>query len=313
MDARSPTDIVPTRLTLRQLFYFVIVAEELNFHRAAARLHVSQPPLTQRIQAMERDLGVRLFTRTGKQIELTEAGRVVLAEAKSTLALANRVWEMARRARQGEIGNLRVSVVISASFVRAFSEATEAFQRDYPGVFLDLDHHTTSRNAIEALQQRKIDICVIRRAELQWDGTEQMVIAHDRLMLVLPSNHPQARAEKIALRSIVEERFIPQKGFLFKQTEKLWTRSGLMPRIGRKADTGLAALALVAAGFGNTILPSTLGAIQMPNVVWKTIDTDEQWTSSSIVMLYRTDAHNAKVQSRFVDYVRRFSAVSHSP
>src|SRR5215471_13292249 len=104
MDARTRTSSVPLQVTLRQLFYFVTVAEERQFSRAAERLHISQPPLTQRIQALERDLGVQLFTRMGNQIELTEAGRAVLVEAKTILAQAERVQEVARRAKQGETG-----------------------------------------------------------------------------------------------------------------------------------------------------------------------------------------------------------------
>jgi len=305
--------LTPAHLTLKQLSYFVVLAEERHFRRAAARLHVTQPPLTQRIQALERDLGVALFMRDGHRVELTEAGRLVLAEAQATLAQADRVCEVARQAGRGEAGDLRVSVVISGSFVRTFSEATEAFQRDYPGVALDLVQ-TTCRGAIDALQQRKSDICVLRRAGPPLTGIEQMVIARDRLMLVLPANHPKALAEKVALSDVADERFIQfsseKSVALFKQIEGLWTRTGLVPRVTQKAESGLAILALVAAGFGNAVLPSTLKGSDTPNVVWKPIDVDDQWTSSSILMLYRTEARNEKVQSRFIDYVRRFSAES---
>jgi len=301
-------------LTLRQLFYFVIVAEELNFHRAAARLHVSQPPLTQRIQAMERDLGVQLFTRTGKQIELTEAGRVVLAEAKSTLAQANRVWEMARRAGQGEVGTLRVSVGTSAYLLRAFREAVEAFRRDYPGVVLDLVQ-TTCRRAFEDLEQRRIDTCALRRVGRLLDGVHQIVIGRDRLMLVLPSNHPKAGSEKVTLDDVVAERFIQFSSErastnLHKQIAEIWARAGLVPHDVQIGEGGLAILVMVARGFGNAILPSVLSGIHVPNVVWKPIGVDEQWTSSPVVLLYRIDAQNESVQSRFVDYVRRFSTES---
>src|SRR5215470_5174967 len=95
MDTRAQNNAIRAQLTLRQLSYFVAVAEERHFHRAAARLHIRQPPLTQRIQAMERDLGIQLFARTGNRIELTEGGRLVFAEAKATLAQADRVQEVA--------------------------------------------------------------------------------------------------------------------------------------------------------------------------------------------------------------------------
>jgi DNA-binding transcriptional LysR family regulator len=300
-----------TKLSLRQLRCFVTVAEELHFRRAAERLHISQPPLTQRIQEMERDLGVELFLRAGHRVELTEAGRLVLAEARATLAQADRVREVARLAAQGEAGNLRVSVVVSASFIPAFNEATNAFQRDYPSVTLELTE-TTSRGAVEALQQRRTDICVVRRGAPVLDGVQQTELARDHLMLVLPSNHRKAAASKVALRDVVDERFIAFASenslTLSGQVMGLWSRLGLTPRVAQKADNALAILGLVAAGFGNAILPSTVSAIHIPNVIWKPIDMDEQWTASAIVVLYRSDFRNEKLQSRFIEYIERYAS-----
>ena len=299
------------KLSLRQLRCFVTVAEELHFRRAAERLHISQPPLTQRIQEMERDLGVELFLRAGHRVELTEAGRLVLAEAQATLTQADRVREVARLAAQGEAGNLRVSVVVSASFIPAFNEATNAFQRDYPKVTLELTE-TTSRGAMEALQQRKIDICVVRRGVQLIEGVQQMELARDQLMLVMPYNHPKATAAKVALQDVADERFIAFASenslTLSGQVMGLWSRLGLTPRVAQKADNALAILGLVAAGVGNAILPSTVSAIHIPNVVWKPIDMDEQWTASAIVMLYRSDFRNEKLQSRFIEYVERYAS-----
>jgi DNA-binding transcriptional LysR family regulator len=300
---------VPAQLTLRQLSYFVAVAEECHFRRAAARLHVSQPPLTQRIQALERDLGVQLFTRSGGHVELTEAGHVVLREAQATLAQAERVREVARQVGQGEAGRLRVSVVISAPFVPGFSEATHAFQRDNPAVVLEMAENT-ARTSIEALRQRKVDMCVVRKVAPELTGVEQILIGNDQLMLVLPSTHPLAAADKVALRDIAEERFIQfateHSIGLHRHVTELWTRAGLVPRTTQSAQNGLALLALVSAGFGNAILPSTLRNINMPKVVWKTIDMDEQLTASPLMLVYRADGQNEKVQRRFIEYIKRF-------
>ena len=301
-------------LTLRQLSYFVAVAEERHFRRAAERLRISQPPLTQRIQAMERDLGVQLFKRKGRMIELTEAGRLVFTEAQAALAQVDRVREAARKAEQGESGTLRVAVVISAPFVPAFSEATKAFKRDHPGVVLELTQ-TNASDGVEALRQGKIDICLIRRVSLYLDGLGQMTVARDHLMLVLPESHPKAAAEKLSLSELAEERFILYSGAkrtaLYGHIMDVWARTGLTPRVAQEAENGLAILALVAAGFGNAILPSTLRGIHMPNVVWKQIDMDERWTSSSIIMLYRGEALNEKLPSRFISYVQQHSSDMH--
>jgi DNA-binding transcriptional LysR family regulator len=171
------------------------------------------------------------------------------------------VREVAHQAGQGEAGNLRIAVVISAPFIPAFSEATNAFQRDSPGVVLDLIQ-TTSRGALEAFQQHKVDICVIRRAESRLNGLQHVVVAQDRLMLVLPSNHPKALSEKVALGDVAEERFIQFSSensiALYRQIMGLWERTGNIPRTAQKAESALAILALVAAGFGNAILPSII-------------------------------------------------------
>jgi len=321
MEQRATNNIAPVqlslrqlslRLSLRQLFYFVTIAEERRFSRAAERLHISQPPLTQRIQALERDLGVQLFTRTGHQVELTEGGRLILAEVKSMLGQADRVQEVANRIRQGQMGSLRVSVRSSASFVPSFGEAIEAFRRDHPGVALNMIQMQCNA-AIEALQQNKLDACVLRRLGPAIDGINEIVIVRDRMMLVLPSRHRMAAAPKVALDDVIDEPIIiyaNEKTPLYKQTMGLWTRNGLAPRIILKSESGLTMLGMVAGGLGNTILPSTLSQIQAPNVVWKPIDIDSHLTSSALIMCYRATGENEKVLSKFVDCIRRFASQS---
>jgi DNA-binding transcriptional LysR family regulator len=300
------------QLTIRQLSCFVAVAEELHFRRAAQRLHMSQPPLTQRIQAMEQDLGVQLFKRIGRRTELTDVGRAVLIEARGALAQVERVRVVARQAQEGKTGTIRAAVVISVAFTRAFNEATKAFRSDYPGVVLDLVH-ANAGPAIEALRQRKIDICLVRRPAVPPRELEQVTVAKDRLMLVLPSGHPKAGAEKVSLPDIVNEPFISfpaEKVVLHKKIVELWAQAGLRPPVGQEGENGLAILTLVASGFGNAILPSSLNLIQMPNVVWKLIDMDDQWTESFIDILYRPDALLEKHQRRFIEYVRHHSSES---
>jgi DNA-binding transcriptional LysR family regulator len=303
---------VPSRLTVKQLSCFVAVAEEGHFRRAAQRLHMTQPPLTQRIQAMERDLGVQLFMRTNKRVELTQTGRLVLAEAQAALVQIERVQEVARQAESGEMGTLRLAFVIAAPFLPGFNEATRAFQRDYPRVVFEVTQ-ANSGQAIEALRQRKVDMCVIRRLPQHLNGFEELTVAHDRLMLVLPATHPRALAEKIPLCDVADERFIifpgEQNAALYRHIMDVWARAGYAPRVAQTGENGLAILTLVAAGFGIAMLPSTLDGLRMPNVVWKRIDMDDQLTTSSIIMLYRTEALNEKIQSRFVEYVQQHCSV----
>lgn len=298
-------------LSLKQLSYFVAVAEEQHFHRAAARLHISQPPLTQRIQAMERDLGVQLFKRKGRLIELTQAGRLVLAEARAALAQVDRVRETARKAEQGQAGTLRVAVVISATFIPAFNQATEAFKRDYPGVAVDLSW-TVSGEGIRALRERKVDLCLIRQGSLSLHGLAPITVARDRLMLVLPANHPKAMQDRVALEEVAQDRFIlfpaAKRTAIYGRIMDAWAQSGLTPRIVQETESGLTILALVAAGWGNSILPSTLAGMHVPNVIWKPIDIDERLTSSSLLMLCREEAINETLPSRFLGYVEHYAS-----
>jgi DNA-binding transcriptional LysR family regulator len=300
---------VQLNLSLRQLLYFVTVAEEKHFRRAAERLHISQPPLTQRIQSMERDLGVQLFRRSGRHVELTEAGRMVLAEAQAALAQVERLREVARRAEKGETGNVRIGLTTSVPFIPAFTKATKAFQHDYPAVVLNLSQTISSR-AIDDIRQRKLDICLIRQVPVPV-GMRQVTVARDELMLVLPSGHPKANAEKIALDEVADERFIvyhgEQRNALHAHIMDVWARTGITPRVTQQAENGLAILSLVAAGFGIALLPSSLNAIRIDDIVWKDIDMDNKFTASAIVMMYRADAENDRIQSRFVDYIKSYA------
>src|SRR6185295_3404996 len=150
------------QVSLHQLRCFVTVAEELHFRRAAEKLHMSQPPLTQRIRNMERDLGVELFRRSGNKVELTDAGKMVLKASKETLAQAETVHQVAQRAARGECGRIRVGLTFPALFFHSIQQAMRAFQKDYPNVSLDLAQFS-SGPALQALRQWKLDMCLMRR------------------------------------------------------------------------------------------------------------------------------------------------------
>jgi DNA-binding transcriptional LysR family regulator len=296
-------------ISLRQLRCFVTVAQELHFSRAAGKLNMRQPPLTQRIQDMERDLGVDLFRRTGSKVELTEAGQMVLNSAKETLAQADAFCEAAKRAARGECRQIRVGLTIAALFFRSIQLAMRALQEDYPDVSLDLVH-ISSGSALEVLRQRKIDLCLMRpfSAPLPPD-CEGTTIERDRLMLLLPVGHPQARAEKVPLSAIVDERFISltRKKALYDQIMNLWVQSGLKPRVAQEAQNGPAVMALVAAGLGLGILPSSLQAIRFEHIVWKTIEIDDRWTMTSLDLVYHKDALAERAPARFIECLRRYS------
>jgi len=299
------------RISLRQLHYFITVAEELHFRRAAKRLKISQPPLTQRIKDMERGLGVELFRRLGGRIELTDAGRIVLKSARDVLTQAEGLREVAQRVARGEYGKIRIGLTMTALFFDSIRQAMRSFQQEHPGVALEL-MLITSGTALAMLRERKLDLCLIRAfpGEVPPD-CENIVIARDGLMLVLPAGHKLADRRRVRLSAIVDENYVSlsaRRGTaMYHQVTDLWDKSGLKPRITQEADNGPAVLALVAAGFGNAVLPSVLQAIRFDHVLWKKIDTDDRWTNSSMNLVYHGDTLAERAAARLVEYLRQRS------
>src|SRR5690242_5136838 len=226
---------------------------------------MSQPPLTQRIKDMERELGIQLFHRRGKNVELTDAGRMVLRSAREVLAQTDGMFEVAQRAARGEYGHIKIGLTMTALFFDSIRHTMRMFQQKHPDVVLEL-MLITSGTALESLRHRKLDLCLVRT----FPGPvppdcENTIIARDRLMLVLPAGHRLAEQERVPLSAIACENYISlsaRRGTAMQyQTRNLWERCGLEPRITQEADNGPAVLALVAAGFGNAVLPSVLQAI----------------------------------------------------
>ena len=302
------------RLSLRQLRCFVTVAEELHFRRAAERLHMSQPPLTQRIQDMERDLGVELFRRTGNKVELTDAGRMVLKGARETLAQADGIWEAAQRAARGECGHIRIGLVNTALFFDPIQQAIRRFQHEHPDVSLELTH-VSSGPALENIRQHKLDVALVRSfpGSLPSD-CEQVVLARDRLMLVMSADDAQAQARRVPLSAMVDKNFLSlacKRGIgAHAQVMQLWERSGLKPRLAQEAANGPAVIALVAAGLGYTILPSSFQVIRFERVVWKMIETNDRWTETSLNLIFRKDTLAERVPAAFIECLQRHSSAA---
>jgi DNA-binding transcriptional LysR family regulator len=303
------------QISLRQLRYFVTVAEELHFRRAAEKLNMSQPPLTQRIRDLERDLGVELFRRVGHTVNLTDAGRVVLEAAKETLAQAESLREVAHRAARGEYGHIRLGLTTTALFFDPIQQGMRSFQQHYPDVLLDL-MHVSSGSSLEGIRQHKLHAALVRAfpAPLPSD-CEEIVLGHDRLMLVLPAGHPRAETESIPLGALVDEKFISlsrKRGTaLHAQITHLWERSGLKPRIAQEAENGPAVMALVAGGLGYSILPTSFRVIRFQNVVWKAIEVDDSWTRTSLNLLYLKDTLRERIPATLIECLRSHS-VSHN-
>ena len=297
-------------MDLRQFRYFVVLAEELHFTRAAQRLSIGQPPLSLQIQAIERELGTELLKRNRRKVELTEAGKLFLEEAKAALAQAERAVETAKRAARGEIGTLRVGFTPSAPFAPSFTRAVRAYRLALPDVHLSL---TLSRSAplVDALRIGGMDLALIRPAAtspLPADITAVPVL-RDRLMLVLPAQHRLAkRKNAVALEDLAAEPFVlrprgPGAAF-YEQVYELCGRAGFAPLLAQEAHEAPTILGLVAVGVGLSILPACFRAIQIPDVVWREIAVGEE-AVSTLLLVYHRKAAATPQRSRFIDLVHQ--------
>ena len=191
-------------IELRHLRYFIAVAEELHFGHAAARLNISQPPLSQQIQALELQIGARLLARTNRSVSLTAAGKQFLADSRQILSLVDDAAARAERLHQGEAGELRIGFTSSAPFIRAVSDTLSLFRREYPDVHLQTREMNT-REQIAPLIEGTLDMGLLRNTSLP-ETLNHAVIVHEPLMAMIPHDHPLASKSVVTLAELAKER-----------------------------------------------------------------------------------------------------------
>ena len=272
-------------MELRHLRYLVAVAEELNFTRAAARLHIAQPPLSQQIRQLELELGVSLFHRTKHQVRLTDAGEAVLQEARQTLAQANRVGIAARRVSEGVSGNLQVG--FSSSVPHTMLPAIlRAFRSRFPDVRLTL-HERSTEEQLESLAAGTIDVGFLRLPVE--DAPAALVvkpILREALILALPKRHPLVRLGAVPVRALAKEPFIlfPRHVApgLYDQIGEICRRAGFKPAIAQEAMQIQTIISLVSAGLGVAIVPRSIHTLHREHVVYRTLKGSNAITEMAI-------------------------------
>jgi DNA-binding transcriptional LysR family regulator len=270
-------------MELRHLRYFIAVAEELHFTRAAARLHIGQPPLSQQIQALEKEVGAQLFERSKRWVRLTEAGKFFLDDARKILALSDRAMATARRASIGEIGELRVGFTSSMPFTIILQRVVNLYRQRYPQVTLSLQEMSSARQ-IEAINHRTLDLGFIRPPEIGLpDSLDVITLRHDPLLLVMPGDHRLARKKSVKLSELAGEAFVMYSKDvgtgIYAQIEQLCRQAGFEPRIVQEAREASTIIGLVAAGCGVSILPESFQCIQMPGVSYRKISDPNATTA----------------------------------
>ena len=286
-------------MKLRHLRYFIAVAEELHFTRAAERLHIGQPPLSQAIQGLEADIGAQLFERTKRSVRLTGAGKLFLDDARRILALADEATDTARRAQRGEAGELRIGFTFSTPLTPLFATVINRYRQQYPAVSLKL-HEMATQPQLDALSQRTLDLGFVRPTEMPAPPDIAFdALREDQLVAVLSTASPLARRRPVAMRELKDAPFVmypPTAGTgIYPQIFRLCRAAGFTPTIGHTAGEATTIIGLVAAGCGVSILPSSFNRIQMDGVCYRPI-TDAGATTT-LLLARRSDEPNALVDA----------------
>ena len=283
-------------IDLKQLKYFLAVAEEKSFSRAAERLHISQPPLSQQIMKLESELGVRLFTRTTRSFELTVAGKALMVEAAELLAKMRMTIDTIRQIDRGEVGRLRVGIVGSAMW-GPIPSMLEQFQSQFPRVTWTI-HELGPNDQWEALRNRQIDVGFWREPRIEPEVLKQANLRQDlcfteNVCVAMNEKHPLASQDAIELIDIANEPMLTLH--LTQSAEPRYliqccVNAGFEPMIFQEAAEPQTLLAMVGAGLGVALLPQTTGRIGWPGVKFMPIRTNPPSANLYISYLAQDDA-----------------------
>ncbi|QAU23098.1 LysR family transcriptional regulator [Dyella sp. M7H15-1] len=256
----------------RQLRYFIAVAEELSFTRAAQRLHLSQPPLSQQIQALEHDLGICLLKRDKRNVTLTEPGKLFLEHARQILAMADDTRIQVAEAAAGYSGHLRLAYTVSVSFHPALPKILISMGQNAPNVRIWLSEMYTQPQ-FAAIRLGQIDAGLVRDMPSHEDDAYALrmdVIDREPLLLALPEDHRLAGREQLELVEVAGEPFVIQPrelaATLYDRLVQLAAKAGFHPVVRQQAQQLNGLLALVAAGIGLALVPASMQVVKLAGV-----------------------------------------------
>ena len=284
-------------LELRHLRYFIAVAEDLHFSRAAERLGISQPPLSQQIHTLEEMLGARLLVRTNRRVALTDAGEAFLKEARAILVQVDRAVDYVRSVERGEKGELHIGMTRSAMLAKQVPRAIFRFRTEFPSVHLGLEE-LNSLEQIDALIHEKIQVGIMRVQHLPAMLQSHMLYA-DPLVAVLPAKHPFRPISPTLSVPLDPAQLVHEQFIIFADSAGTGIRNqffqichdaGFNPRIVQEVQEASTMIGLVAAGLGITILPVSYSYLQQDSVCY--IPLSSPSARSDIHVVYRCRDHS---------------------
>ncbi len=302
-------------MEIRRLRYFLAVAEELSFTRAAERLHIAQPPLSLQIRALEQELGAQLFDRSQRHVYLTQAGRHLFERARDILAAVEAAKAEVRCAELGDVGMLHLGYASSAMFTSSLTSSIKQFQGAFPQVLLTL-HEMTSLDQLNALHYQTLDAGIVRKTDIKLP--KGIVIEEwyrTRLVAAIAHDHPLVKRRTIGIADLSTQPFIMyprESGIgLYWQVLHLCTSAGFRPRIAREVQELTTIVGLVDAGEGVAIVPADTQSIKLPGVSY--VRLRDEGAFSVLYLAYRERDRNAHLHGLMSKLRRNAGAAPSAP
>lgn len=285
-----------------QLVRFVAVAEELNFRKAAARLHISQPPLSHSIQQLENELGTVLLKRSRHSVELTRSGTIFLEKARSILAQLSDAVDVTRAVDRGVSGRIAIGFNPTSSYC-VLPRIIRNYRAKHPDVSFKFEELATAEQE-DALRQKRIDAALFLAPTVVKKGIRQEVFLKERLVAVLPEDHPLAAEEKVALRHLRQEPFIflPSRWGTGYQARVLHAcqEAGFTPDVVQEVDRVHTLVSLVAAGIGIALCPISLTSFRPPGAAFRFLEDPSSLFHVEFGVSCRDDDQSA-LTAAFID------------
>lgn len=283
--------------------YFVAVAEEKNFTRAAERLMIAQSPLSQQIKKLEHELGVELFVRTTRSVELTHAGSVFYDRARLLLARSDEAIADAKKAAEGQLGRLSLGFTGTATY-ELLPALVRAFQDRNPDVQLDLHSEMLTPSQVEGLLEGRIDVGVLR-PPVNAEGLVVEVVRQEPLVLAMPTQHPLAGARSLSLADLADEPFISYPSdppsSVYSVVVEAYRRAGFVPKVRQELAETASMVAMVAAGMGIALVPESVRQLRINGATFRQLTSPQ--VTVQLALAYR-EGQVSPVVRRYLETAR---------